>query len=570
MPWLTVVLRTAALAAVVLAVVDPGCARPARPRLGLTFAGAWPDGLRMSTLRQLQASTPWADVVVSDRETRVDAFLVAGDAAPVLAHLREHAADMALRMEGPPLEVTAVDLPTGVTVGSRVALAVHVRANGAALPSARLTVADAVTGVTEATVDHHGSGGVVLVPWLAGREGPRRLKVRAEPLEAPAGRPSPWVDVEVHVGPARFRTHLLEARPTWAGRFTRLALAASGNTGLSLDVRAAPGVTVRRADAGAQTAEAGADVVVASGLESLTGGDVLRLERLVRDGGRVLVLLLDEPPAPGPWRRLWASDLGRVESAGAPRAVDVAGVRWRTREWLAGVSSTGAVALAYVDSGAPAVLARAVGEGRVVLVTALDAWRWRAEPDVDWAGGWQALIGRLAADVPPPVAVTAWVSGSGNDRVVQVDVRVRRDVAAREMPSLEARLADDAGVRRLTLAAVQRRRWRGAARVDRDGTHRVDVAMPTTSAVEARGTAVVHVGRVIAPADWHEVRRHQEARGALAADLAAPASPLATLQTRLASDDGPRWFASRTWWFAALVLAGLGSEWVIRRVRRLG
>lgn len=571
MPGLSTGLRVAALAGVVFAVVDPGCARPARPRLGLTLAGDWPGETRTSTLRRLRAATPWADIVVADPATRVDASLVAGHAAPVLAHLRHHPADLAVRMDGTPLEITAVDLPTRVTAGSRVAITVHLEGSGGPLPSARVTVADAVTGMTEATFEHRGgSGGAVTVSWLAVREGPRRLKVRAEPLEATTGRPSPWVDVVVDVVPASFRTHLLEARPTWIGRFTRLALAAGGDTGLSLDVRAAPGVTVQRRDgADGRTAEASADVVLVSGLESLTGSDVSRLERLVRDGGRVLVLLLDEPPPPGPWRRLWAGSLGGTESASSPRVVDIGGAQWRTREWLGGVSSTDAVPLAYVDKGPPAVLARSLGEGRVVLVTALDAWRWRAEPEVAWAEGWQTLIRRLAADVPPPVAVTAWVSGDGPDRLVQVDVRVRGDVPIASGERPEGRLTGEGGVRRLTLAAVQTRRWRAAARVIRDGPHRVDVAVPTASAVEVRGTAVVHVGRVVPPAGWHEVQRHQGERGAAAADLSALSRPLATLRTRLVSHDGPRWFVSRTWWYAALVLAGLGSEWVIRRARRL-
>lgn len=570
MASLTTCLRLTAVAAVVAAVVDPGCAGPVRPRLALTVAGQSPDDGREATLRRVQALAPWADVVVPTAETRVDAHLVAGEAAPVLAHLREHPAALAIRREDTSLEVTAVSVPARVTAGSRVAIAVQLDGTQRQRTPLRITIADAERGVTEAAVETREAAGPVEVPWLAVREGPRRLRVRAEPLDASGGRPSAWVDVGLEVTSPRFTTHLLEARPTWVGRFTRLALAAGGDSALSLDVRAAPGVTVQRRDASdAQVAEATADVVIVSGLEALTPADVSRLDRLVRDGGRVLVLLADQPPDDGPWRRLWPADLGRMAGASTPRAVDIAGARWRTREWLAGAASTRAVPLAYVDKGPPAVLARSVGDGRVVLVTALDAWRWRAEPDVAWAAGWQALLRRLAAEVPPPVAVTAWVSGSGIDRVVQVDARVRGDVVLGESPAVETRVEAPLGTQSLTMVPVQARRWRGGARMPGDATARVIVAVPTASGVGARGTAVVHVGRVTPPASWGAVRRHQEERGVLAADNSGLASSLAVLQSRLVSDDGPRWFVTRTWWYAALVLAALGSEWVIRRARRL-
>ena len=29
-----------------------------------------------------------------------------------------------------------------------------------------------------------------------------------------------------------------------------------------------------------------------------------------------------------------------------------------------------------------------------------------------------------------------------------------------------------------------------------------------------------------------------------------------------------RWFVTRTWWYAGLVLMTIGSEWILRRARR--
>ena len=93
-----------------------------------------------------------------------------------------------------------------------------------------------------------------------------------------------------------------------------------------------------------------------------------------------------------------------------PRVVDVGGHAWKSREWLAVPLSTQVRPLAYSDTGSPVIAGRGMGAGRVVLVAALDAWRWRAEEGVAWASGWQSLVRRLAADVPPPVAAKGYDS----------------------------------------------------------------------------------------------------------------------------------------------------------------
>jgi len=566
--WWRSALRAAAIVGVVAAILDPGCARPARPRLSLAVVGELPDELRAATLRRVREAAPWADVVPA-MGARVDAFLVAGDAAPVLHHLRAHPAALAIQLTGTPYDLAAVDLPPRVMTGSAVPLRVHLRPTGRARPPVRLTVVDAETGAVEATAETSNTSGEWTMPWLAVREGPRRLRVRAEPTISASGRPSPWAEISVDVRPSQFTTHLLEGRPTWVGRFTRLALAAGGDTRLTMAVRSAPTVTLQRQAPDAPPGEAAADVVIASGLDALTIADVARLERLVREGGRVLVLLLDEAPGGGPWRRLWPGDLGRPHTARTPRALDVGGARWRATEWLTVPSSTALVPLAYLDQGPPAVLARALGEGRVVLVTALDAWRWRAEADVGWAAGWHALLRRLAADVPPPVAVTAWVAGHGTDRILHVDARVRGDLAGIAASEVEARVETEGGAGVLTLARVKARRWRGGTRVTRDGRHDVAVTVSTAGAVVERGTAVVHVGPVVPPTAWSDVTRHQAQRQASTASIDALDAGLEPLRQRLVGGDGARWFVTRTWGFASLVLAALGTEWVMRRARRL-
>ena len=278
-----------------------------------------------------------------------------------------------------------------------------------------------------------------------------------------------------------------------------------------------------------------------------------------------MVLLVDEAPGAGAWRRLWPDPTGTVRTQSTPVVGRVAGHAWKMREWLAVPLSTGVTPLASLESGSAAVvLGRAVGTGRVVLVAALDAWRYRADDDVAFAAGWRALVQRLGADVPPAVGTTAWLSGHGRRRLVQLDVALRPDVVNAGAVMVTAGVGADAN--RLALRQVEPGRWRGAFR-----------AAPTTAAplvVEARvgerlvgsTRGVIDVSPPALVASWQDVARHQAARGRQATGSAALADVIAGVQ-RTARDAPPdRWYVTRTWWFAGLALVALGTEWILRRL----
>ncbi|MBA2356149.1 MAG: hypothetical protein H0V80_15985 [Acidobacteria bacterium] len=259
-----------------------------------------------------------------------------------------------------------------------------------------------------------------------------------------------------------------------------------------------------------------------------------------------------------------------MQRAAAARIGQVAGHAWHVREWMALASrSTTVQPLAYLDvtPRAPLVLARPLGAGRVVLVTALDAWRWRAVSD-GYARGWQALAQRLAADVPSPVDVTAWVAGSGGDRVVHVVASLRPDLGA---PDAQVSASVHAGgeTQPLPLRPAGDGSRRGAMRpLASTGVHHVEVAVRQRGRLVGSGQAVIEVGRARPAAVWADVVRTQALAGALASteqDVAAAVSRLRPLQEAPAET---RWYVTRTWWFAALVLGGLGAEWIARRAAR--
>ena len=571
------VLRAVGLLAVLGAVLDPGCARARRPVLDVVFAGDVDALQRTHELVRIAADAPWATVTNSrprsEQGTVTAARIVVGDAAHVLAALQEGEAAVAWQATAPSLVLASVHAPARVVGGTRADIIVEVGDVPAAARLLRVVVTDAATGYeqgraewTRATSDSRNRV-VLTVPWLATRVGLQRLRIVASAPGDDSVRSSAPGDVTVNVRPATVRVSVLEARPTWAARFARLALSAVPGVELQTEVRVAPGITARTSGTatGLPPRRPDADVLLVGGVDALTSDDVSRLEAGVRGRGQALVLLMDEAPGDGPWRRLWPDFSSSVRSAPTPIPGRVGGHLWKVREWLDLRLSTGGTPLAFLESSStPIVVGRAAGAGRVVAVTALDAWRWRGEVDVAFAAGWRALVQRLGADVPSDLAATAWISGRGRRRTLQVDVAARPDIVRTGSPGVTAQAGSP--VRALVLQQVQEGRWRGAVRLATTATGAVRVDAGAGTAGSRQAQAIVDASATALVASWEDVARHQDARGRLAAGREARSAAMARLRKSLRPSDDDRWFVTRTWWFAGLALCVLGAEWILRRL----
>lgn len=568
-------LRPLAWIAVSAAIVDPGCVRPARPSIAVATAGDLPSVTVARILADVRAAAPWATVMdesASGMEPPTGepvARVVAGDPAPTLQALRSRAAAVAVRVEPAALTVGGVVLPARVVAGSRVDAAVMLEDVPAEAGHVRVAIGERGSGLVQAETRVDASAArdgrlLVHVPWMPTATGEVLLATSAA-VEAPTTvRAAPVATTPVTVVPPDVAVRILDARPTWTARFARLALLGASAVSIESETRVAPGIVVRRRE-GQDGPDHDPQVIVVGGVESLTAADVSALERAVRVRGRALILVVDAPPAPGPWRRLWPGDPGVARQAERAVTGHVAGHAWKVREWLAPSLSTTVRPLAYLDSGtAPIIVGRALGAGRVVLVTAMDAWRWRADDDVAYPDGWRSLVQRLAIDVPEPLGVQAWVSGQGRVRHLQVDVTVRPDVDSGVTPT--AVWVADGGEQSLPLTSVAPGRWRGAVRATGS---RATVRVSLSSGGDAGGTqeATVDLRDPMPAASWQDVARYQADRGALAADGRTLRRVLDTLRTRWPVAATERWYVTRTWWFAALVLAALGGEWIARRLR---
>lgn len=564
-------LRTLALVLLAGAVLDPGCAVTRRPALMLV---ASPEVAPQVTdrLRGLVAEvypTP-AGQVDGPATVRIGV----GSPRSLLEAHRERPLTIAVRTPEAARHVSDVVAPRLLVAGLSSVLRVHVEQEGAAPGTAvDVSVRDVSTGqrvgAGRGPMSAHGRAWVD-VSLLPPAVGPWALCIA---VASSAGDPiEPCEPVDVRVLPSRVRVEVLEARPSWAARFARLALQQWDSASVHAIVRAAPTIKVATRPANRTPEDAdGADVLLVGGLDALTTTDVARLTREARDQGRTVVLLADGPVDGARLGTLWPSGMTSLVTAPAPLRLAVGPHAWRAREWLAPPTrATDVEPLAYLDAipPVPVVLARALGTGRVVVVTAIDTWRWRAADDVTFEAAWQTLVLSLAADAALARQTPVWrLPGALGDEVHVARVR------SAAMPPAAAS-AGRAPVR-LESDAAREGPWVAAGTSDLRA--RLDLA-PATATVRVvldgddvgdRSPDVIEVGSAQPlPSAWSDVRRRVEADGGRVVDEQDLPNALQALD-RPAVVDGTRWFVTRHWWFAAGVIGVLGLEWWWRRLARL-
>ncbi len=231
-------------------------------------------------------------------------------------------------------------------------------------------------------------------------------------------------DVAVPVRDARWRTFVYEGRPGWNGTFVRRAL--EGDPLLDVVSRSQ---TSRSAgtEVGAPPArldQPGAlgrfTTVVVGAADGLSVGEVSAVEQFLRGQGGSVVLLLDQPPSgaverllgtSGGWQRRALSTPVPLHVEGTESSVTIAGSEF---VWPATLPSEASV-LARVTLPAtkktaaqsvPGIWWTPVGGGRLYVVAAVDAWKFRGTDGTSFVPFWRQLVGAAAAAAIPPVRVT--------------------------------------------------------------------------------------------------------------------------------------------------------------------
>ena len=475
--------------------------------------------------------------------------------------------------------------------------------DGAAVARATLTAVGAAGHTTTVEV---GDGGVPTgrrqhtwtdqssvtldVPWWPAQAGARQVEVTvtttaADGTSAPPQRVMAIADVTATPWPVL----VVEARPSWAATFARRALEADARFAVDAVATLAPGLATGRGTTTLDDARvARARVVVVGGLDAVSASDVARLDRFLRQRGGTLVLVPDAaitgPIAtlvPGRWRRVIAPRASSATDAPtADRGVSLAGLR--AGEWLLGSDlARGDVVLATHD-GAAVVVSRPVAEGQVIVVGALDAWRFRqtapageatangavpsgSSPEAAaYVTAWQGLAAHLARATG--AAVDVRVGHTPGDADATIDVQART-MAPRASWSVAARRVCGTDVESLRLWPQARAgHFRGraswppsgavcevVAAVAEVGEGRASLSAPPRSPGEAR--------RVVAR--LNAVATTSGGRAAGTGDTAAVARALVALRTA-APIAVPVW-PLRAWWWGLAAAAGLAAEWWLRR-----
>jgi hypothetical protein len=265
-------------------------------------------------------------------------------------------------------------------------------------------------------------GGVVEVNIPVSAEGEASGNIAEIALEPPDALPDDDV-FRVRLDAYRARVLMIEPLVTQMeslqpGYHLRAAFEALSRSG------SAPLLVTRRApDAVVASDFENADIVVLSDLPELSDDRLLKLENRVKSGGGLLVFLGPSAKAPFYNTRLYnpksgdlsllPAPLGALSSEGLcsltridwthpllglfsdPAFADLARMRARTHHRFEGLVPDGSTAvLAFFETGAPALMERLVGAGRVLVfnTTANDAWS-----DLPRRGSFLPLMDRVVA-----------------------------------------------------------------------------------------------------------------------------------------------------------------------------
>jgi hypothetical protein len=478
-----------------------------------------------------------------------------------------------ISLEEPP-SAAIVEAPTAVTLipGSAVDIPVTVQALG--LTGQRSVVVLEQDGVELTRVEHlwksDGRASIAL-QYIAASPGARRLTVRVQPMPGERRVIDNQADVLAMVARRPGRVAVIETRPSWPAGFLRRALEADPAFQVSSVIRTSRGISSRAGDTPPVVQPSHLsrfDVVIAGAPEDLRREEVEALWQFVDRRGGTLVLLPDRMPTGSYAERL----PGKLSEhlLNEPRALDSSGVLASELLTMAPLPRGGR-AIGTLN-GTPVIVSWPVGDGRVILSGALDAWRYRADPKSRLASLWREELLTAALNAPPPIGIDLRPALVRPGGVVDLQVRLRRTEWAdpgpttheTRLPAVAARISDPSG--RLETVRLwpeaEAGLFRGELTVATAGVHTVRVETDQHAA-EATLLADAGAASPVSPAiDLEQV-------AALTGGVAASPSEMNRVVEHLSSlprRSRPtliRPFES-AWW--PLIFAGLlCGEWALRR-----
>lgn len=229
----------------------------------------------------------------------------------------------------------------------------------------------------------------VIVPWWPLGVGARALRIEAVPAEGESTTIDNTIDVGVAIGSEPARVLVFDARPSWSSTFVRRALEDDPRFTVDYGARLAPSLAARTSNAALDSSTLeDASFVIIGAPDALTASDMALLDRFVTRRGGSLALL-PERSITGPVAQFFGEGwreqlLPAAEQVGPLRATEILRI-----------DRAPAVASVLGQSGtSPSIVALPRGNGRVIIVGAMDAWRYR---DAAFDRFWTSLAAEAAS-----------------------------------------------------------------------------------------------------------------------------------------------------------------------------
>jgi hypothetical protein len=414
------------------------------------------------------------------------------------------------------------------------------------------------------------------VPPVAGLT---MLTVAAQPLDGEATDEDNAADLGLLATARTLRVAVYEPRPSWAAAFVRRAIESDPVFVTASLVRPSRGRSVTVGPglpALSDETLAKYQAVLVGAPEELTASEAAALATYAKVRGGAVVFLPDRPPS-GPYARL-VSETGFDEALldKPVTLIDSGPIAIRASEFaLPRRLGPGGVALASLRQQITraAIVSVPVGRGRLVFSGALDAWRFRADGDLNQTSMqfWTGMIANLAAASSHRVSVSVRPALAAPG--ARLKIHAALDPAAfpsstgGEAPAVGASLVGRDGTRHFVRLwpAAETGIFEGETVAPAAGTYDARVSVAGSMA----DTPALVVDGVRQPPlyDDESLRLIAAADGGVVVD-AADTAPLARHLRGLARRTEPRVVhPMRSGWWSLPFVGALCAEWAARRRR---
>jgi len=401
------VMRGMAIAIVAAAIIDPALPRT---RGVVNEVAVLSVGRVDSTLRaRVEAAVPAAFAVSRRPTAATDVSVVIGATSLGERPTQGPVIVLTPPARAPSLGFTHVDHAPSVGLGTALQVRVRGRIAQATALQLRLTLqsGDVVLDALELALPARTGHFDTTLVALPGEVGPWPLRVTASTQDASAA----W-DLLTTVRAEPWRVLVYDARISWLSTFVRRALERDPRFVIAHRVASAP--SIARTTEGAPrtlattSALAEADVVLIGAPDALPEGEVRALERYLRAGGSVMLLVdslggsaLPQLSGVARWR----------DVSGVVTMRDARGLRLTAGRVVVPVSASTELEPVMTGEGRDGLLRRGLGRGSLFISTARDAWQFRDARRSDFAALWPqrvedaalAALGALSGELDPAV-----------------------------------------------------------------------------------------------------------------------------------------------------------------------